>query len=74
MGKSWASRSSLAEKLGAYSTGVCDEENRCTVGSLTPVEYGEAVAAQALRLGLRYVGGGWAVTPEHIRALRLRLT
>ncbi len=38
-------------EIGSYSTGVCDEENGCMVGSLTPAEYGEAVAAQAL---------GWA--------------
>ena len=39
-------------------------------GSVGPTDYGRAVAAQARRLGLKFVGGGWAIAPAHIRALR----
>lgn len=39
-------------------------------GSMGPDEYGRAVAELAKRLGLRFVGGGWALTPAHIGALR----
>ncbi|MCC6536862.1 MAG: homocysteine S-methyltransferase family protein [Bryobacterales bacterium] len=93
----------VAEELGAFSTGVyvtthldcvpdapfssrtrpthvlADAGYATTVddrviGSLAPAEYGPAVAAQARRLRLRFVGGGWAVTPEHIRSLRAEIS
>lgn len=47
-----------------------DENGGGSRGSLSPIEYGRAVAAQARRLGLRFVGGGWALTPSHICELR----
>lgn len=41
--------------------------------SMDAPTYGEYVAEQAKRLQLRFCGGGWGLTPEHIREVAKRI-
>jgi 5-methyltetrahydrofolate--homocysteine methyltransferase len=53
--------------------GYTEMRNGIVTHSLDPEAYSEAAADQAKRIGLSFVGGGWGLTPEHIRWLRLEL-
>jgi 5-methyltetrahydrofolate--homocysteine methyltransferase len=61
-------------KVHVFSdAGYTEMKNGIVTHSLAPEAYGKAVADQAKRLGLSFVGGGWGVSTEHIHWLRLEL-
>jgi 5-methyltetrahydrofolate--homocysteine methyltransferase len=53
--------------------GYTDMKEGIVTHSLDAKAYGRAVAEQAKRLGLSFVGGGWGVSPSHIGELRRAL-